>query len=309
MPMTLEELNEEAAKFIGDQMQMPPMVSAIKKDGVPLYKLARKGIEVEREPRLIHVYNFRFTEYAEPFGKFSVACTQRHLRAQHRARSRPETRLRCAPDDAAAQCIREIRRGRRAAAGSYFETDAGGIGKTRLPFLKLATGNGVSAERRHPTKSCGTLPRCRYNFPMNLIHAANDLQSGSRKVCLAIGVFDGVHLGHQQIIRQTVADAHQPMTCRLVVTFDRHPNAVVAPDRVPAQIFSDSQKLRAVESLGVDALLEIRFDQAFSEKTGEAFIRELARDFGKIHSVSVGADFVFGHRRTGNVTLLKKLGA
>src|SRR5689334_16379516 len=60
MPMTLDELNEEAAKFIGDLMQVPPMVSAIKKDGVPLYKLARKGIEVEREPRLIHIYNYRF---------------------------------------------------------------------------------------------------------------------------------------------------------------------------------------------------------------------------------------------------------
>ena len=74
--MTLETLNEEAAKFIGDQMQMPPMVSAIKKDGVPLYKLARKGIEVEREPRLVHIYNFRFTQYQESLGEFRVACTK-----------------------------------------------------------------------------------------------------------------------------------------------------------------------------------------------------------------------------------------
>jgi tRNA pseudouridine55 synthase len=75
-PLTLEGLNEEAAKFIGDQMQMPPMVSAIKMNGVPLYKLARKGIEVVREPRLIHIYNFRFTNYAGPFGEFRVACTK-----------------------------------------------------------------------------------------------------------------------------------------------------------------------------------------------------------------------------------------
>ena len=60
-PLTLEQLNEATAPFIGDIMQMPPMVSAIKKNGVPLYKLARKGIEVEREARLIHIYNFRFT--------------------------------------------------------------------------------------------------------------------------------------------------------------------------------------------------------------------------------------------------------
>lgn len=74
--MTLDALNEIAATFIGDQMQVPPMVSAIKKNGVPLYKLARKGVEVEREPRLVHIYNFRFTEYAEPLGKCRVACTK-----------------------------------------------------------------------------------------------------------------------------------------------------------------------------------------------------------------------------------------
>jgi tRNA pseudouridine55 synthase len=75
-PLTLDQLNEEAASFVGDLMQKPPMVSAVKKDGVPLYKLARKGIEVEREARLVHIYNFRFTEYAEPVGAFKLACTK-----------------------------------------------------------------------------------------------------------------------------------------------------------------------------------------------------------------------------------------
>jgi len=144
---------------------------------------------------------------------------------------------------------------------------------------------------------------------MKLIHAANELGNGSRKVCLAIGVFDGVHLGHQQIIRQTIADARSHDALALVVTFDKHPNAVVAPGKVPPQIFSHSQKVRAIESLGADALLEIPFDKAFSEKTGEVFVRELARDLGKIFSICVGADFVFGHKRSGNVALLKQLGA
>jgi riboflavin kinase/FMN adenylyltransferase len=143
---------------------------------------------------------------------------------------------------------------------------------------------------------------------MKLIHAAHELGNGSRKVCLAIGVFDGVHLGHQQIIRQTIADAHQHAAISLVVTFDRHPNAVVAPERVPPQIFSRSQKIRAIEALGTDALLEIPFDRAFSEKPGETFIRELIRDLGQVFSICVGANFVFGHRRSGNVELLKKLG-
>lgn len=74
--MTLEEINDAATTFQGDQMQMPPMVSAVKVKGVPLYKMARKGVEVERKPRLIHVYSFRFSSYDEPFGWFRVACTK-----------------------------------------------------------------------------------------------------------------------------------------------------------------------------------------------------------------------------------------
>ncbi len=75
-PISLDELNTAATEFVGDQMQIPPMVSAVKKAGVPLYKLARKGIEVAREPRLIHVYTFRFSSYQEPLGQFRLACTK-----------------------------------------------------------------------------------------------------------------------------------------------------------------------------------------------------------------------------------------
>jgi tRNA pseudouridine55 synthase len=74
--LTLDGLNQACSAFVGDLMQTPPMVSAIKKDGVPLYKLARKGVEVEREARLVHVYNFRFSHYAEPAGTFRLACTK-----------------------------------------------------------------------------------------------------------------------------------------------------------------------------------------------------------------------------------------
>lgn len=141
---------------------------------------------------------------------------------------------------------------------------------------------------------------------MKLIHAATELAPG--KVCLAIGVFDGVHLGHQQIIRQTINDARQHEASAVIVTFDKHPNAIVAPDRVPPLIYSRPQKVRAIESLGADALLEISFDREFSQQTGETFIRSLARDLGKIQSICVGADFVFGCKRSGNVPLLRQLG-
>jgi len=75
-PLTLDELNATAARFVGDLMQTPPMVSAVKVAGVPLYKLARRGIEVERKPRLVHVYRFEFTAYQEPCGTFRVVCTK-----------------------------------------------------------------------------------------------------------------------------------------------------------------------------------------------------------------------------------------
>jgi tRNA pseudouridine55 synthase len=139
--LTLEQLNEEAAKFIGDQMQMPPMVSAIKKNGVPLYKLARKGIEVEREPRLIHIYNFRFTEYAEPLGKFRVACTK-------------GTYVRSIAQDLGQKlgCGAHLATLRRSVSGKFdvanatkfddvMNLTAAELEKKVLPFLKLAAAN------------------------------------------------------------------------------------------------------------------------------------------------------------------------
>jgi tRNA pseudouridine55 synthase len=141
MPMTLDQLNEEAATYIGDQLQVPPMVSAIKKDGVPLYKLARKGIEVEREPRLIHIYNFRFTEYTEPLGKFRVACTK-------------GTYVRSLAHDLGQKlgCGAHLTALRRSASGKFDVADAlpleavlqlseAQLEKRVLPFLKLAGGS------------------------------------------------------------------------------------------------------------------------------------------------------------------------
>jgi riboflavin kinase/FMN adenylyltransferase len=141
------------------------------------------------------------------------------------------------------------------------------------------------------------------------IHTPAELERDGRKVCVAIGVFDGVHLGHQQIIRRAIADAHQHESRSVVLTFDRHPNTVVAPARVPPMIYSLSQKLRTLESLGVEVLLLLHFDEAFSLQTGEDFVRWLVRDLGPIQSICVGANFSFGHKRSGNVDLLRRMGA
>lgn len=144
---------------------------------------------------------------------------------------------------------------------------------------------------------------------MKLVHAAKDLKPRGRKICLAIGFFDGVHLGHQQIIRKTIADARQHNALAVVLTFDRHPNTVVAPARVPPLIYSLSQKQRAIASLKADALLLLHFGKALSQQSGEAFVRGLVADLGRLQSLCVGADFAFGYKRSGDVALLKRLGA
>src|SRR5213594_5250011 len=110
---------------------------------------------------------------------------------------------------------------------------------------------------------------------MRVIHTAPELYARDRKACVAIGMFDGVHLGHQQVIRQTIEDARQHEGIAVAITFDCHPNSVVAPECNPPLIYSLSQKLRVIESLGIDTTWLIHFDQTFSEIPGEEFIRGL----------------------------------
>lgn len=144
---------------------------------------------------------------------------------------------------------------------------------------------------------------------MQLVSAARALAAPGRRVCAAIGVFDGVHLGHQQVLRQTLADAGCHEALAVAITFDRHPSTIVAPARVPPMIYSAAQRVRAIAEVGCGATLMIPFDEAFSRLSGEEFIRGLARDCGRLASVSVGSDFAFGHRRSGDVALLRRLGA
>ncbi len=143
---------------------------------------------------------------------------------------------------------------------------------------------------------------------MQLIRHADDLRPAGRKVSVGIGMFDGVHLGHQQVLKQTIFDARQHKGLSLAITFDRHPSSVVAPQKAPRLIYSLPQKLREMEALGVDAILLIEFTTAFSQQAGESFVRDLAARLGQIYSVCVGNNFTFGHKRSGNVDLLKRLG-
>ena len=144
---------------------------------------------------------------------------------------------------------------------------------------------------------------------MNVVRSAKELAATGRKACLAIGFFDGVHLGHQQIIRQAKGDAEQHDATAVVVTFDRHPASIVAPDRAPGLIQTTKHRLRAIQALGPDAVLLLQFDNALREQPGDQFIRRMNIEIGGIHSICIGAEFHFGYKRSGNVELLHRLGA
>ncbi|HJO08786.1 MAG TPA: bifunctional riboflavin kinase/FAD synthetase [Verrucomicrobiota bacterium] len=143
---------------------------------------------------------------------------------------------------------------------------------------------------------------------MKLIHQSGDLSNDDRRVSLAIGMFDGVHIGHQQVLRQAIEDSNRNKGRSVAVTFDRHPTIITAPDRAPALLQTLSQRLRAIESLGVDATLLIEFDEEFSRKPGAEFVHELTDCFGTTQSICVGTNFTFGHQRDSSIELLDTLG-
>jgi riboflavin kinase/FMN adenylyltransferase len=144
---------------------------------------------------------------------------------------------------------------------------------------------------------------------LKVIHTAAELDAGNRPVCVAIGMFDGVHLGHQQVIHQTLSDAAQHEGVSVVVTFDRHPSTVVASDRVPSLIQTTAERMRTIAAMGVDAVLLLQFDAELSRLSARDFIGKKIAGMGHLRSVCVGADFGFGHQRSGNVTILRQIGS
>lgn len=144
---------------------------------------------------------------------------------------------------------------------------------------------------------------------MEVFAEPSEFTGRERPVSLAIGVFDGVHVGHQELIGGMVAGARAEGATPVVVTFDPHPNAVVHPDRTPPALQPLRQRLRAIETLGVAACWVVPFDRDFSRQGGEAFARSLKTLFPQLRRVHVGSRFTFGHRRSGHVSLLASVGA
>ena len=126
------------------------------------------------------------------------------------------------------------------------------------------------------------------------------------KPVLALGNFDGVHLGHQAIFRHVVTEAVQLGGTSMMFTFDPHPAQVINPEKAPPLLTTFEQKKRLISAMGVQVGLRVGFTDAFARQQPLDFIRDILCDQIGIHHLVVGYDFRFGHRRTGTVELLQE---
>jgi riboflavin kinase / FMN adenylyltransferase len=131
--------------------------------------------------------------------------------------------------------------------------------------------------------------------------------AGSRQTALAIGNFDGVHLGHQQILRRVLARARQENCLAAVLTFYPHPTQVLRPADAPPLLMTLDQRLAAIAGMGLDAALVVRFDADFAKISPEDFVRRYPVETMHARMVAVGANFRFGHRQAGDVNTLADL--
>jgi riboflavin kinase/FMN adenylyltransferase len=125
---------------------------------------------------------------------------------------------------------------------------------------------------------------------------------------LALGNFDGLHRGHQKVIERIRRAAADRGGAAVVLTFDPHPPRVVRPDKAPPLLMTTAQKLRALDRAGVHGAAVVRFTQALSQWTPEAFVKSVLVDWLRVAEVWVGADFLFGRDRAGNFSVLRSLG-
>ncbi|MDQ6808559.1 MAG: bifunctional riboflavin kinase/FAD synthetase [Verrucomicrobiota bacterium] len=144
---------------------------------------------------------------------------------------------------------------------------------------------------------------------MEVLRSVPELARLRGPIFAAIGVFDGVHLGHQAVISTSAEHARTANGTPVVVTFDPHPAKVLRPDGAPHLLTATQHKIALIRELGVEHLLIIRFDASFAATPAEEFVAQLVRHSNPLHEICVGHEWSFGKGRAGNLQLLKKLGA
>ncbi len=143
---------------------------------------------------------------------------------------------------------------------------------------------------------------------MRLFHGTDNARI-ARPTVLTLGVFDGLHLGHQLVMRTITERARATGAVPTVITFDPHPRAVLHPESAPPLLQTFDQKIEALGMLGIEQTIVIPFTREFAEICAEDFLRDIVRDRLQAKEVYLGRGFAFGHNREGNIELLRRVSA
>ena len=143
---------------------------------------------------------------------------------------------------------------------------------------------------------------------MRLFHGTDNAEI-QRPTLLTLGVFDGLHLGHQLIMRTVVERARTVGAVPTVITFDPHPRAVLHPESAPPLLQTFDQKIEGFGVLGIEQTIVVRFTTEFSTIRAADFLRDIVFDRLHAKEVYLGKGFAFGYNREGNIELLKRLGS
>jgi riboflavin kinase/FMN adenylyltransferase len=143
---------------------------------------------------------------------------------------------------------------------------------------------------------------------MRVFRALSEVPADFGPSVVAIGKFDGMHLGHRAVLAQLRKDAAASAAQSVVITFDRHPATLLRPDETPTSLTDNDRKLELLAAEGIDAVLLVAFDQRFADLDPEDFVREYLVETLDAKKVLVGRDFRFGHGAAGNASTLERLG-
>ena len=141
---------------------------------------------------------------------------------------------------------------------------------------------------------------------MRLFHGIDNAEI-QRPTVLTLGVFDGLHLGHQLIVRTVVERARAMNAVPTVITFDPHPRAVLHPASAPPLLQTLDQKVEGFGVLGVEQTIVVRFTHEFAQIRAEEFLRDVVKERLHAKEIYLGKGFAFGHDREGNIDLLRRV--
>lgn len=141
---------------------------------------------------------------------------------------------------------------------------------------------------------------------MRLFHGTDNAKI-ARPTVMTLGVFDGLHLGHQLIMQTVVERARAIGAVPTVITFEPHPRAVLHPESAPPLLQTFDQKIEALGVLGIEQTIVIHFDQAFAQIRAQDFLSDVVVDRLQAKEIYLGRGFAFGHNREGNIELVRQV--